>query len=112
LGHGFQIPVVLTIVFAVIAVSVAVAMLQRSWKPRPPRSDSDDDWRRGPDEPPPERPLGPRGGIPLDDAVPARVRLRGAGRLADLRPARARRRVREPERQPVRETTPSQRVGA
>ena len=33
----------------------------------------------------------PSGGIPLPDAVPAPIRLRGPGRLADLRPRRTRR---------------------
>jgi hypothetical protein len=44
----------------------------------------------------------PSGGIPLPDAVPSRVRLRGPGRLADLLPPRERRRVAEPERAPRR----------
>jgi hypothetical protein len=33
----------------------------------------------------------PSGGIPLPDAEPAPIRLRGPGRLADLRPKRTRR---------------------
>jgi hypothetical protein len=44
----------------------------------------------------------PSGGIPLADAVPARVRLRGPGRLADLLPRPERRRVAEPDRAPRR----------
>jgi hypothetical protein len=44
----------------------------------------------------------PSGGIPLPDAVPAPVRMRGPGRLADLLPARQRRRVAEPDRAPRR----------
>ena len=44
----------------------------------------------------------PSGGIPLPDAVPSRVRLRGPGRLADLLPPRERRRVAEPDRAPRR----------
>jgi hypothetical protein len=40
----------------------------------------------------------PSGGIPLPDAIQSTVRLRGAGRLADLRPRRERRRVVEPAR--------------
>ena len=107
LNSGLRIPVVLTIVFAVIAVSIVAALLQRSWRPRPPGSDPGEGWGRGPGKPPPDSPPGPRGGIPLDDARPARVRLRGAGRLADLLPKRSRRQVREPEREPVRSTTPT-----
>jgi hypothetical protein len=48
----------------------------------------------------------PSGGIPLPDAEPAPVRLRGHQRLADLRPRPARRRVSEPA-EPAR-----RRVGA
>jgi hypothetical protein len=44
----------------------------------------------------------PSGGIPLPDAVPAPVRMRGPGRLADLLPPRQRRRVAEPDRAPRR----------
>ena len=40
----------------------------------------------------------PSGGIPLPDAVQSAVRLRGRGRLSDLRPRRERRRVVEPAR--------------
>ena len=49
----------------------------------------------------------PSGGIPLPDAEPAPVRLRGHERLADLRPRPLRRPAREPRRSPVR-----RRVGA
>jgi hypothetical protein len=44
----------------------------------------------------------PSGGIPLPDAVPAPVRLRGHQRLADLRPRPDRRRVVEPAVDPAR----------
>ncbi len=53
-----------------------------------------------PEPPAPVRPRG--GGLPLPDAVPARVRLREPGRLADHRPRRERRPSREPVRTPVR----------
>jgi hypothetical protein len=49
----------------------------------------------------------PSGGIPLPDAEPSPVRLRGHERLADLRPRPLRRPAREPQRSPVR-----RRVGA
>jgi hypothetical protein len=42
----------------------------------------------------------PGGGIPLPDAEPAPIRLRGPGRLSDLRPKRLRREPAHP--QPVR----------
>ena len=44
----------------------------------------------------------PSGGIPLPDAEPAPVRLRGHERLADLRPRPERRRVTEPPPEPRR----------
>src|SRR5688572_2763375 len=44
----------------------------------------------------------PSGGLPLPDAEPAPVRLRGHERLADLRPPPDRRRVAEPEPAPGR----------
>lgn len=52
---------------------------------------------------PPDR---PRGGPPLPDADPARVRLRGPARLADLLPAPPRRAVREPARRTAPITGP------
>ena len=87
-----------------VAVGVLLLPALRDAPVSPGRSenDGDDGWGRGP-KLPPEPPAPPRGGIPLDDADPARVRLREAGRLADLLPARERRTVREPARRPVRE---------
>ena len=100
---GVHTLVLLTIVFAAITVAVALALFQRSWRPRPPGPDWSDGGGWRPEEPPRDSPRGPRGRIPLEDAVPARVRLRGAGRLSDTLPAPSRRPVREPERRPVRE---------
>jgi hypothetical protein len=64
-------------------------------------SDSEGDWGNGPRQPP-SPPDPPRGGMPLPDAEPARVRLRDHDRLTDLMPARDRRPAREPARGPVR----------
>jgi hypothetical protein len=64
-------------------------------------TDSDDGWGHGPKRPP-SKPEPPRGGIPLLDADPARVRLRDHGRLADRLPPRERRPAREPAPRPVR----------
>ena len=51
----------------------------------------------------PRDPGGPRGGgLPLPDAVPARVRLRDHRRMADLIPRPARRAAPEPARSPRR----------
>ncbi len=72
--------------------------------PEPPGSSSDsgsdEGWGRGPRRPP-KPPEPPRGGIPLPDAVPARVRLRDHDKLGDHLPQRERRPAREPERHPV-----------
>jgi hypothetical protein len=66
--------VYLALVLAVIFLPVVLA------RPAPPpgQSDSDSDGGGG-DEPwpPPSPSSGPGGGIPLDDAAPARTRLRG-----------------------------------
>jgi hypothetical protein len=106
-SDGVHFPVLLTVVVLVIAVGVALALIQCSWRPRPPDPDPGDGWGRRSNDPPPNLPLGPRGGVPLDDAVPARVRFRDRGRLADRLPSRARRQVHEPERTPLRERTPA-----
>jgi hypothetical protein len=69
----------------------------------PPRRDSgsDDGWGHGP--PSPRVPYdAPPGGLPLPDAVPARVRLRDHRRLPDFLPAPERRPAPEPARDPVR----------
>ncbi len=110
-----HIPVALTVVFAVVvfaivAVGLVVALIQRSRRTSPPPDSEPGDghgWGGRPRRPRPDSPGGPRGGIPLDDAVPARVRLRSGEKLADLLPRRVRRPAREPDRRPVRERTPS-----
>jgi len=93
-------------VLIVLVVAVVGVLLYRSGGPRPGPSDPNpgDGWGNRPRPPDPRRPDPPPGGIPLDDATPARVRLRGHGQLADQLPARARRPVREPHRAPVRDT--------
>ena len=85
---------------------VAVLMIPalRDGPDGPPHSsdsESDEGWGRGPRRPP-KPPEPPTGGIPLPDAVPARIRLREHGRLSDRRPPRERRPAREPARPPVR----------
>lgn len=69
----------------------------------PPRTDHDSDegWGHGPPRPPSPLDL-PPGGLPLPDAVPARVRLRDHRRLPELLPPHERRPAREPDRTPVR----------
>lgn len=88
-----------------VTVLVAPTLLPRNVlypPPPPPSSDADDDdgGGRGPDKPP-RTPEGPRGGLPLPDADPARVRIRDHRRPAPTR-FRARRPAHAPERAPVR----------
>jgi hypothetical protein len=90
------------VVFVVLVVVVGL-ILGRHSRPGPSDPNPDDGWGNGPPPPDPPRPDRPPGGIPLDDAAPARVRLRGRGRLAEELPARTRRTVREPDRAPDRE---------
>lgn len=69
----------------------------------PPQED-EDGGGGGNDRILPQPPRGPSsGGLPLPDAVPARVRLRSGERLADLVPPRQRRPAHapEPRRAPV-----------
>src|SRR5690349_980144 len=85
-----------------VALLMIPALRDGQW-PSSWRSDgeSDEGWGHGP-KPPPKPPAPPRGGIPLPDAVQAKVRLRDHRRLADLVPPRQRRPAREPARTPVR----------
>jgi hypothetical protein len=90
-----------------IGLGCVAALLIPALRERPmsPRGDadggSDDGWGNKPLHPggPPDV---PRGGIPLPDAAPARVRLRDHDTLADRLPARVRRPAREPDRAPAR----------
>ena len=99
-------------VLIVLVVAFIGLMLFRHSGPRQGPSDPGpgDGWGNGPRPPEPPRPDRPRGGIPLDDATPARVRLRGQGRLADKLPMRARRPAREPDRAPVPDARPGKNV--
>jgi hypothetical protein len=98
-----QLMLIIAGVHALGLACVAVLMIPALREPpdSPPHSDSDDGWGRGPRQPP-KPPEPPRGGIPLPDALPARVRLRDHRRLAELLPRRERRPAREPARRPVR----------
>jgi hypothetical protein len=103
LKGGIRISGLLCILIVVVVVLVGL-LLYRHGGSRPGQSDPNpgDGWGKGPRGPEPQDPGDPRGGIPLDDATPARVRMRGKGRLADLRPRRVRRPAREPDRAPTR----------
>jgi hypothetical protein len=89
----------------VITFGVVFAPLLFGRKASPGQSDArpGDDDGSGPRRPS-EPPNAPTGGIPLDDAQPARARLRDHERLPDLLPDRSRRRSRRPVRPPTRTT--------
>jgi hypothetical protein len=73
------------------------------------RGEEDDDGGGGSDRLRPTPPRPPRpGGIPLPDAVPARVRLRDGRRLAELLPGFERR----PAHRPLPQRQPARRVHA
>ena len=88
---------------ALVVAAIFVPMLLGRNGP-PGDSDSDSDGGGGGNEPWHPRPPSdtPGGGLPLEDAEPARARLRGHERLADLLPAQGRRWAREPHRRRVR----------
>jgi len=68
----------------------------------PPDDDGGGGGGGGNDRLPPGGPPGPGGGrLPLDDARPARVRLREPRRLTDLLPGPARRPAHDPEHLPA-----------
>jgi hypothetical protein len=78
---------------ALVLGGLLFAMFLRSdAKPGPRDSDEEDDSGGGGNDRLGGSPkTSPSGGIPLPDAEPAPIRLRGPGRLADLRPQRTRR---------------------
>jgi hypothetical protein len=93
------------VVFIVLVAAVGLILVRRGGPTRGPSDPNPgDDWGDGPGPPDPPRPHHPRGGIPLDDAAPARVRLRSDGRLADGLPGWVRRPAHQPDRTPARDT--------
>lgn len=94
---GIDLPGLLAVVIVLAVVFLPMLFVRRPHGSGPdgPGPDSDDGPGGGPRGPerPPDR---PRGGIPLQDAEPARVRLRDHRRLPDLTPPRTRRPCRAP----------------
>jgi hypothetical protein len=82
------------------AAALLIPALRGPKLPPPGEGGSDGGGGRGPDRPP--APSKPRGGLPLPDSVPARVRLRDHRRLAELLPGHERRPAREPAPSPRR----------
>lgn len=113
---GVNLPGLLSVMLILVVAFAPVLFGRRG--PAPEQDDGDaDDGGGGPGgPPPPSRPPGPPSGgipIPLDDAQPARVRLRTHERLAERRRVGGghRRRTREPERAPAVVDRPTTRIG-
>lgn len=101
---GFDPFALLYMVIVFAAALFVPAVLSRFLSSQGPSdSDSEDGGGGGGGTRPPPTPPSPSpGGVPLDDAQPARVRLRDGRRLAQRLPARQRRPAREPARVPLR----------
>jgi hypothetical protein len=100
---GIHVSGLVCLLIVLVVTSVGLILYRHGGsRPGPSDPNSGGGWGKGPPGPEPRDPHHPRGGIPLDDAAPARVRLRGEGRLADARPARARRHTHKPDRAPRR----------
>lgn len=90
--------------FGIGFAALLLLPLMREEQPKLWTPPQDDDGGGGNDRVAPEPPRDPStGGLPLPDAVPARVRLRGPGRLAELTPLRERRPAHTPAPAPQRE---------
>jgi hypothetical protein len=96
-----QAPLALLYMFALFAAALFVALLLRRFFSSTGPPDSSSNGGGGGASPRVPRGPGP-GGVPLDDAQPARVRLRDDRPLARRLPARQRRATREPARTPTR----------
>src|SRR5947209_4166335 len=68
---------------------IPLALYRRGSHPGASDADPGDGWREPPEPPTPPPVRGPEGGIPLQNATPARVRVRDGERLADLLPRHA-----------------------
>jgi hypothetical protein len=99
-GGDIQMSGPVCVLILLVVAFVGLMLYQHGpWRPGPDPNPGDG-WGKGPPPPDSSPPDRPPGGIPLDDAAPARVRLRGENRLADKLPARERRQTREPDRTP------------
>jgi hypothetical protein len=89
--------------FGFAAILLLPCLRDESLLPRTIRGEEEDEGGGGSDRRRPVSPRGPRpGGIPLPDAIPARVRLRDGRRLADLLPGAQRRPAHAPVPAPTR----------
>jgi hypothetical protein len=98
---GVNLPGLLSVMLILVIAFAPVLFGRPGSAPEQDDGDSDDGGGPG-GQRPPSRPIGPSpGGIPLDDAQPARVRLRSHERITERRQVVERRRSREPERAPA-----------
>lgn len=96
-------PLLYTLLVFATALFLPALLARFVSSPGPSDSDSPEGGGGGggpPPTPTPSKP--PPGGVPLDDAQPARVRLRDHRRLAQRLPGRQRRPAREPAHSPSR----------
>jgi hypothetical protein len=98
--NGVDLPGLLALVIT-LAVVFAPLLLGRRASPGQSDAEPGDGPGGGPRRPR-RPPNSPWGAIPLEDAEPARVRLRNPDRLSDLMPGRTRRGSRGPVRPPTR----------
>ena len=98
---GVNLPGLLSVMLILVVAFAPVLFGRRG--PPSEQDDGENDDGGGPGGPKlPSRPTGPPpGGIPLDDARPARVRLRAHERLVEGRRIGERRRSREPDHVPA-----------
>jgi hypothetical protein len=97
LGGYEALPLLYTLIVFAAALFLPALLGRFISSPEPPNSDSTEGEGGGPPRPP-TPPVPSPGGMPLDNAEPARVRLRDHRRLQQLLPARQRRPA--PERPP------------
>lgn len=97
---GVDLPGLLALVITLVVVFAPLLLGRRA---SPGQSDAEPgDGGGGEPRQPRRPPNSPSGAIPLEDAEPARVRLRNPDRLSDLLPRRTRRGSRGPVRPPTR----------
>jgi len=106
LGGDDPLALLYTLIVFAAALFLPVLLARFVSSPGPSNSDSNEGGEGGLRRPP-SPPAPSPGGAPLDNAQPARVRLRDDRRLQQRLPARQRRPAREPTRKPVRRSPTS-----
>jgi hypothetical protein len=107
---GFNLPGLLSVMLILFVAFAPLLFGRRGPAPEQDDGDGDDGGGPGGPKPPSRPPDPPSGGIPLDDARPAQIRLRAHERLVDGRRVAQRRRIREPEHAPAVIERPARRT--